>query len=178
MSNHLTSSDNSADSLEEQVPQAPSLRVYTGEAALRGGHEFRALFQRRHEYARMLLELSTRQQQLIETAEFSSLIELLLRKQTVLDELQAISQTDPPLLEQWKDKRDSISQTERQECDHWLSLSEQVLSELMDLEQRCTSQLQHKRDTTQTQLEAVSGTIHLQDAYSQPPVSHQFDRSQ
>ncbi len=167
-----------SNSFKEQITNAPSLRVYTGEKAVANGEEFRGLFQRRHEYARLLLELSTKQQSLIEEGEFSGLIELLLRKQTVLDELQAISQTDPPLLEQWKKMRDTISMAHRNECDQWLVRSEEILAQLMDLEQRCTSQLQHKRDATQSQLEAVSSTIHLQDAYTQPPVNSRFDRSQ
>ena len=178
MTNQFSPSGRPADPTEELSRRVPSLQVYTGDSAIKGGEEFRSLFQRRHEYARLLLELSNKQQTLIDEGEFSDLIELLLRKQTVLDELQAISQTDPPLLEQWKEKRDSLSGTHRQQCEQWLAQSEEVLAELMDLEQRCTSQLQHKRQATQSQLEAVSSTIHLQDAYHHRPINSRFDRSQ
>ncbi len=166
------------DSFNEQIPPAPSLRVYTGKSSPGSGEQFRGIFQRRHEYARLLLELSNKQQRLIEEGEYSGLIELLLRKQTVLDELQAISQTDPPLLEQWMKKRDSLSGVHRQECEQWLAQSEKILAELMDLEQRCTSQLQQKRETTESELEAIASTIHLQDAYTQPPAGSRFDHSQ
>ncbi|MBL4883547.1 MAG: hypothetical protein JKY95_03290 [Planctomycetaceae bacterium] len=166
------------DLSEENVAQTPSLRVFNGNEPPLTGDDFRSLFQRRHEYSRLLLELSTKQQELIGQGQYNELIELLLKKQTILDALQSLSGTDPPLLEQWKENRETISVALRRECEHWLSLSEQVLAELMDLEQTCTSQLQQKRDATQSQLEAVSNTIHVQDAYSQESFDSQFDRSQ
>lgn len=168
----------STDLFENKIDHSPSLKVFNGEESAISGDEFRSLFQRRHEYARFLLELSTRQQELIAQGEYSGLIDLLLRKQTALDALQGLSQTNPPLLEQWKSHRDSISITLRRECEHWLSVTEQILAQLMELEQTCTSQLQTKQNETQSQLEAVSNTIHVQDAYRQEPVNSRFDRSQ
>jgi len=179
MPNHSSAHSKSLNSLNEKnMSQSPDLRLFHGEDSARPGEKFRSLFQRRHEYARLLLDLSTQQQELISHAQFGGLIELLLRKQTLLDALQELSQGEPPLLQQWENNRNLIPETVREECEHWLALSEQVLADLMELEQTCTSELQQKRDHTQTQLEAVSNAVHMQDAYHQDSFQSQFDRSQ
>ncbi|MCA8983131.1 MAG: hypothetical protein R3C12_11320 [Planctomycetaceae bacterium] len=137
--------------------------------------ELRRRFQRKYEYSRVLLELATQQQELIEGDDFTGLIQLLARKQTLIEALQAVSVVEPPLVTQWRLCRDRMEPGMRRECEAWLEQSEQLLEQLLEFEQQCASRLQRQRNDTQQQLAAVSGTLHVQEAYQDFPEASHFD---
>lgn len=134
--------------------------------------------QQKYEYSRVLLELSQQQQGLIEQQDYDQLVPLLLQKQTLIEALQATSQTTPSLPELWKQHRDTLPPLLRQECESWLERSEQMLEELMSYEQACTSQLLRQREETQHFLAAASDSLQIQNAYEEFPTHSQFDINQ
>jgi len=131
--------------------------------------------QQKCEYARIIDDLSSQQQELIDAGDYSGLVQLLARKQTAVEYLQNASQVDPPLVEQWKQKRDQLPQELRIQCERWLSATETYLQETRSRDEKCTAEMQQRRDQTETQLAAISAAIHTQDAYRDPVESRHFD---
>ena len=70
------------------------------------------VLQRRREYCRAMLELSRQQQELITGGQFSELIQLIARKQRVLEELTELGQAFGGIVNHWKAIRDQLA--------HWL----------------------------------------------------------
>ncbi len=137
--------------------------------------EMQTLFQHRFEYSRLLTELTEEQSTFISSQDYSGLIELLMRKQTVIEALHQYSNGQPPLQQQWKELRDSLNSQARSECEQLLEATEQNLAVVMEKEATCTQQMQSQRDHTRAQLEVVAGGIAVQDAYHDDSNSSQFD---
>lgn len=131
--------------------------------------------QQKHEYSRVLLELSGRQQELVESQEYDALITLLQQKQAVLEALHHVSGGNLSLATTWQQQRSQLPEPVRQTCEKWLEQTESFLTAAMQIEQFCTDQMQERRDETQSQLAAVSGSLVVHDAYNDLPVSNYFD---
>ncbi|MCG6154500.1 hypothetical protein [Rubinisphaera margarita] len=146
-------------------------------SALLSAEQMCQLIQRRFEYSRLLLEISVEQESLIQQGQYAELIEILLKKQTLLDALRTCSDCDPPLPRQWHSLRNQLPSEERSRCESLLEQTENALASLMDREQVCTDTLQRQKDDTQTQLQLVSGGIAVQNAYQDDDGNSQFDRN-
>ncbi|HCS54119.1 hypothetical protein [Rubinisphaera sp.] len=137
--------------------------------------QMQSIFQHRFEYSRLLTELTDEQSTFISSQDYSGLIDLLMRKQTVIEALHQYSNGDPPLQQQWRELRDSLNSQDRAKCEKLLEETEQNLAEVMQKEATSTQEMQSQRDRTRAQLELVSGGIAVQDAYHDDSHSSQFD---
>lgn len=137
--------------------------------------QMQSIFQHRFEYSRLLTELTDEQSTFISSQDYSGLIDLLMRKQTVIEALHQYSNGDPPLQQQWRELRDSLNSQDRAKCEKLLEETEHNLAEVMQKEATSTQQMQSQRDRTRAQLELVSGGIAVQDAYHDDSHSSQFD---
>ncbi|TWT62051.1 hypothetical protein Pan54_27900 [Rubinisphaera italica] len=155
------------------IDRAPERQFMT--TKLYSADEMQSIFQHRFEYSRLLTELTDEQSTFISSEDYSGLIELLMRKQTVIEALHQYSNGEPPLQQQWCDLRDSLNSQIRSKCEQLLDATEQNLAEVMQKEAACTQQMQSQRDHTRAQLELVSGGIAVQDAYHDDDQSSQFD---
>ncbi|WP_339742427.1 hypothetical protein [uncultured Rubinisphaera sp.] len=137
--------------------------------------QMQSIFQHRFEYSRLLTELTDEQSTFISSQDYSGLIDLLMRKQTVIEALHQYSNGDPPLQQQWRELRDSLNSQDRAKCEKLLEETEQNLADVMQKEATSTQEMQSQRDRTRAQLELVSGGIAVQDAYHDDSYSSQFD---
>ncbi len=142
------------------------------------GPELRQRFQQKFEYSRVLLEFSEQQQTLIESGDYSELMNVLQQKQLLIEALQQVSQTDPPLAWQWKTRKEQLPPSLRQECEYWLLQSEQLLEQVMQQENNCTQQMQQQHQQTQQQLATASINLDVHDAYQDYTDQNSFDYNQ
>lgn len=137
--------------------------------------ELRARLQQKYEYSRTLCELAREQAVLIQAADFTGLVNLLAKKQALIDALQDVSRCSPPLEIQWKQQRDHFPSAGRQECEQWLAQAELLLDKLLTFEQECSQRVERQRDQTRLQLESISQGLNAAEAYGETPQSTHFD---
>ena len=109
-----------------------------------------------------LLDLSRKQQQLIENKEIDELLSVLAEKQKILLKLEKIEQRLLPYKQQWQTLREELDEDDRQVLDMALSTVEELLSELIDLEKKSEKLLAECREETHRQLDDVirGNTVH------------------
>lgn len=132
------------------------------------------IFEARRAHCRNLLDLARQQKALIDADDYARLLEILGRKQRVLNELAAINERHPDLREQWQARRGRLEPGLRDDGEHILAETEAIMSELLDEESQSTRHLTAKRDRTQKQLQAVSSGGRVNEAYrtSLAPATH------
>jgi hypothetical protein len=138
--------------------------------------EIRDVLQHRRKHCRDLLELSRRQNQLIDAGNYSHLMSTLAQKQRVLGRLDEVKRRYPELSQQWSSLRDSGLPALRTDCEALIAETEAVLAELLESERQGTDQLAARRDATRRQLESVSQAVHVNQVYadSAPTLNHRF----
>ncbi|NOX54382.1 MAG: hypothetical protein GXP27_08040 [Planctomycetes bacterium] len=129
------------------------------------GIDFSTIFATRREYCRILLEMSRRQFELVQNADYAGLLELLGRKQRLLGRLDQLNQSHPDLWEQWRQRRDYLPAEARSRCERILKESEDLLAQVLAQEKQGTDLLTAQRDATQQQLETIAQGIQTQEAY-------------
>ena len=136
--------------------------------------EYLDLFTARRDCCRELLELSRKQQPLIEQDDYRRLLEVLGRKQRLLGSLDDIHKKHPDLKDSWKSRKPAIDPALRDDCDHLLAETEAILAEILEEERNSTNFLTDRRDRTQRQLEKISSGGRVHDAYrtSLAPATH------
>ena len=127
--------------------------------------DYLAAFQKRHEYCRVLLELSCEQKTCIEQTNTTELLEVLNRKQRILDEYQKLRDDQPQLAEHWKSVRDSFSPQTRTVCDSFLEETESMFYQLLDNEKHCTEELTEQKTNTEAQLRRVTAGAAAHHSY-------------
>jgi len=119
----------------------------------------------RREYCRVLLELSRRQSQLIGNSDYSELLDLITRKQRVLQRLDSLKSRQSTVITCWKETRDTMPEDVRATCSALIDETESLLAELLDQENACTVELTHRRDETRRRLADISGGRQAHEAY-------------
>src|SRR5580698_3429718 len=114
------------------------------------------VLKQRHAHCRQLLDLSRRQNRVIDASDYSSLLGILGQKQRVLARLDELKRRYPELGEQWTALRDQGRPEVRSQCEGIISEIEAMLAELVQTEKVGAEQLIRRRDTTQKQLESIA----------------------
>ncbi len=127
--------------------------------------EFLQVFQTRRERCRKLLELSRKQRELIDAADYTHLLKVLGHKQRILTQLDDASEQMPHLWSDWRRQRDELQETARDDCNHVLAEIEAILAELVKQEGQSTDALIERRDSTRMQLQSISEGSQVHAAY-------------
>jgi len=138
--------------------------------------EIRDVLQHRRKHCRDLLELSRRQHQFIDAADYTQLMSTLAQKQRILGRLDEVKRRYPELSRQWTSLRDSGLPAIRNDCESLIAETEAILAELLESEKRGTLQLSERRETTRRQIEALSQGVHVNQVYADnsPTLNHRF----
>lgn len=136
--------------------------------------DYRTLFRDRRDLCRELLDLSRRQERLIEQDDYSSLLTVLSSKQRLLGRLDEIKCRHPDLLARWRAERDFLDPQFRVECEGWLAEAEASVAALIEEEQHSAEALTIRRDAARRQLEAIAQGSRVHHAYRDnlAPVTH------
>ncbi len=138
--------------------------------------EIRDVLQNRRKHCRDLLELSQRQHQFINAADYAQLMATLAQKQRILGRLDEVKRRYPELSRQWAMLRDSGLPAIRTDCESLIADTEAILAELLESEKQGTDRLAERREATRRQLEAVTQGVHVNQVYadSTPTLNHRF----
>ncbi|HCO25528.1 MAG: hypothetical protein CME31_02365 [Gimesia sp.] len=136
--------------------------------------DYPKLFAVRLEYSRALLTLSLQQQELIKDDDYSSLLDVLGKKQRLLGQLDQYTKQLPRLWEQWQQDRDQLPPEQRATCEQILSDSEAVLAQLLKNEDTSTQSMVDRRDRTKQQIQSLNQGAKVGEAYrdSLAPSTH------
>lgn len=127
--------------------------------------DFLRIFKSRREYCQALLELSSRQSDLIAEDDYEHLLMVLGQKQHLLGRLEALNQSQPELWSDWRNRRDSFDPDLLDDCEHVLAETESILAELVQHENASTEFLTRRRDAARQQLQSVSHGADVHNAY-------------
>lgn len=127
--------------------------------------DFRSLFRDRRDLCRALLELSRRQERLIERDEYGELLAVLSGKQRLLGRLDEMKRRHPDLIPRWRAGRDRLLPAERAECEDLLAEAEALFAELIEEEGQSAEHLARRRDAARGQLEAIANGSRTHHAY-------------
>jgi anion-transporting ArsA/GET3 family ATPase len=130
----------------------------------------------RRAHCRDLLDLSRRQNRVIDASDYSSLLGILGQKQRILGRLDELNRRYPELSRQWTALRETGQPNLRSECQEIISETEAILAELVETEKVGAEQLCQRRDTTRRQLESIAEGVHVNDTYldNVAPFNHRF----
>lgn len=136
--------------------------------------DYPKLFSVRLEYSKALLKLSFQQQDLINQDDYSGLLDVLGKKQQLLEQLDQYKKKLPALWEKWKSDRDQLPEEKRESCERILSESEAVLAKLLENEDTSTQCMVDRRDRTKQQIQSLNQGEKVGEAYrdSLAPVTH------
>jgi hypothetical protein len=136
--------------------------------------DFLRVFKSRREYCQALLELSSRQSELIAEDDYEQLLMVLGQKQHILSRLEALNQSQPGLWRDWRKRRDTFDPALLEDCEHVLAETESILAELVQQENASTEFLTRRRDAARSQLQSVSHGADVHSAYrdSLAPATH------
>jgi hypothetical protein len=134
------------------------------------------ILKHRRAHCRDLLELSQRQNRVIDASDFSSLLVVLGQKQRLLGRLDEIKRRYPELGRQWSALRETGLPSVRRDCEAIISETEAILAELVQTEKDGAEHLQQRRDATRQQLETIAQGVHVNETYRDnvAPLSHRF----
>lgn len=129
-------------------------------------------FSARRAYSAALLELSERQQHLIEAEDYEQLLELLAHKQQLIDDWLIRQQAWAPVWSTWRQARTGLDAATRDRCEALRLVSDELMQRLMKTEDAATEELLRRRGETQQQLAATNNGLAVAGAY------HDLDRGQ
>jgi len=124
--------------------------------------ELLTVLETRREYCRAMLELSREQQALIESNRHSELLQVVAKKQRVLEGLQQLGTSFGGLSRCWRGIRDHLPPDLKAACEAALAESEQLLAAVVAEENRGLEQLASHRDMMQRKLQEVGEQLSLQ----------------
>src|SRR5262245_43311741 len=125
----------------------------------------------KHQVLKVLVQLSSRQLELIEAAEMTTLIKLLAAKQTVMSQLQAIEEELKPFRGEDPESRVWRSPAERTACQAQAEAANALLSKALALEQQAETAMLERRDAAATALSAVQTAGDARAAYAAMPTT-------
>jgi hypothetical protein len=134
------------------------------------------VLQHRRTHCRELLDLSRRQNRVIEASDYSSLLGILGHKQRILGRLDEVKRRYPELGRQWATLRETGQPGIRRLCEDIISETEAILAELVQTEKDGAEELSQRRDATRKQLESIAQGVHINETYRDniAPFSHRF----
>jgi hypothetical protein len=134
------------------------------------------ILKRRRTHCRELLDLSRRQNRIIEASDYTSLLNILGQKQRILGRLDALKRRHPDLRSQWETLRDAGPPAVRRECEEVIAAIEAILAELTQTEKDGAEELIQRREATRRQLESIAQGVHVNETYRDniAPLSHRF----
>jgi hypothetical protein len=115
---------------------------------------------------KILVQLSQRQINLIDTAEMTDLIKLLTAKQTVLGQLQALERELEPYRGDDPDQRVWSSLAARAACQAQAHEANALLAQLLELEQRAETSMLVRRDAAGLALATLQTAADARAAYT------------
>jgi len=129
---------------------------------------------KRRAHCAELLDLSGKQAELVESSDYTQLLEVLGRKQRVLGRLDELKQRQPDLAEQWRVARNTAPQEWCDDGEHVIAETEAILAELIEQETQSTERLTRRRDSAQKDLQAISNGSRAHEAYrdGMAPATH------
>ena len=127
--------------------------------------DFIATFKDRRQCFADLLSISRSQLGLVKTDDYPQLLRLLGGKQQIISRLEAISNRNPRLWDEWRGQRQHLAPATRAICEETLAATESLLAELLEQEHIATETLARRRDQTAHQLAAVAGGSRANQAY-------------
>jgi hypothetical protein len=130
----------------------------------------------RRTHCRELLDLSRRQNRVIDMSDYSSLLGILGQKQRILGRLDELKRRYPDLGRQWASLRETGQPDVRRDCEAIISETEAILAELVQTEKDGAEELSQRRDATRKQLESIAQGVHINETYRDniAPFSHRF----
>lgn len=123
------------------------------------------LFTTKRDRCRALLELSKRQSRLIAQDDYTELLDVLHRKQSLLADMDTLKAEHAAALARWRVERDTLDARSRADCDALLGETESLIARLVETERTCTESLSSRRDATRSELQTVSTGSNVNDAY-------------
>ena len=115
--------------------------------------DFLRQFRTRRLLCGTLADFSARQAELAASGDDEALVDLLARKDRVLQRLTTEGGSD--VAAEWQTVRDYLDPDTRGECDRLLAECEAALAEVMALDGQSITQVSARRDQTQAQLRAA-----------------------
>ena len=122
---------------------------------------------REQEMCLSLRELSSLQREVIENeAGVEDLLEVLARKQALIDELDCVERELAPLKKGWEDTRAATPQDVRVQIEGRLRHMREVLRELLDIEDEGRTALQDQREDLAAEMQEIAQSRAAQRAYA------------
>ena len=122
-------------------------------------------------------ELAVRQEELIARGEMTSLLEVLVVKQRMLEELQAVEGRLEPFRHQAPQTRRWRNEELRRQTATQLQECQELLADILQREKRCEAELLRRREETAEQLRNLCTTGQMLAAYEavEPIPQNQLD---
>lgn len=124
-------------------------------------------FRQRRDCCRILLELAQEQAALVGQAAHPELIELINRKQHLVNRLTELRVTTDPA-GSWTQVRQQLATEVREECQRLLVEAEEYLRKLLTLEAACIQQMQEEAVSVRREMQTVLKATHLRNLYQAP----------
>lgn len=129
-----------------------------------------AMLQRQRALYVQLQELSQRQSPLVEQGQAEALLEVLGRRQKLIDELMRINEQVAPYREDWPRVWRQVPESDRPEVSDLLKDVSDRLAAILDQDESDRRRLQSSHDSVKTELRRVSGGTLAVRAYGASPV--------
>ncbi|GAB4135797.1 MAG: hypothetical protein Tsb009_02470 [Planctomycetaceae bacterium] len=124
------------------------------------------IFTRQRDLCKQLLECSQSQRPLIQADQYAQLLDVIARKQRLLDEWETMkSKHHPSLSQSWQEQRLKLDSDVRANCERLLKEIETLYEQLLNEEQLSTESLTTRRNQTQAQLREISKGTDVHRAY-------------
>lgn len=118
--------------------------------------QYLTAFQTQAACCQALAELSQSQQTCLESADYAGLIELLGRKQQLIDQLSNPGSAGESLWQNWTVDRQSFAASDRAACELVLDKTSELLRQLLSVEDSATRQMECLHEETRKALAEVN----------------------
>lgn len=122
-------------------------------------------FRRQHQLCARLLECSRLQMTLIVDENYTDLLDVISRKQRLIEQWDELKKRHPDLVQIWRDRRPHLATTERNACEKLIEGIQSLYETLLDEERESTEELTRRRDTAKGQLQNISNGAQTHQAY-------------
>ena len=119
----------------------------------------------RRDLCRALLQQSQRQRSLIAADDYTQILEVIARKQNLLEQWDELRRRQPDLGGVWRRRRPHLPAGVREECERLLAEIETLYTQLLKEEQDSTDFLTERRDSAQRRLQEISNGARVHQAY-------------
>jgi len=129
-------------------------------------HTLKSGLDREEEIYASLRDLSRRQGEIIEQEEgVETLMEVLARKQALINEIETIEDDLAPVKEAWEQTRETQERSVREEVEERVARLQTVLAELLELEEKGRSLLERQQQAVASEIKKVGRNREAHQAY-------------